>query len=286
MPATPNLLQVLDQKRLEAHKEFSEKHAFAQKWLAEKGLSLDEVREHSAKLLTGVTLGSALLLSTPHLPIVGAKAKPPPTHQIMTDFLKRLQTAGTQSLNIEIETQLLADVQKFYGIPAAFELDRQRLPTYRGQIGLEQHLARFAGDTLVAQQAFLETGMAPDRGAFGYFQQPGETVEIAIEREKFYIVLQTFMIPGWDQDWVRLKDWYKFRKFLVINPETGKAVVAVLGDSGPATSTDKVFGGSPEVMAGLGLYPLKTKGEVWVLYLDDPGNQIPLGPVASKGGVQ
>ena len=56
-------------------------------------------------------------------------------------------------------------------------------------------------------------------------------------------------------------------------------MVAVLGDSGPAPWTGKQFGGSPEVMAALGFLPRETKGKVVVLYLDDPGNSIPLGPL-------
>ena len=61
------------------------------------------------------------------------------------------------------------------------------------------------------------------------------------------------------------------------------AVVAVLGDSGPGTETGKQFGGSPEVMASLGFYPKATRGDVVVLFLDDPADTIPLGPMFIKG---
>lgn len=49
-----------------------------------------------------------------------------------------------------------------------------------------------------------------------------------------------------------LRDWYKHRKVLIVNTENGNAVVAAIGDSGPAAWTGKQFGGSPEVMEHLG----------------------------------
>ena len=65
----------------------------------------------------------------------------------------------------------------------------------------------------------------------------------------------------------------------MVNPDNGAAVVAVIGDAGPAKWTGKQFGGSPEVMHDLGFYPKKTKGKTIVLFLDDPDNEVPLGPV-------
>ena len=66
---------------------------------------------------------------------------------------------------------------------------------------------------------------------------------------------------------------------LAINPETGAAVVAVIADAGPAKWTGKQFGGSPQVMHDLGFYPTKTKGKILLLFIDDPDDKIPLGPL-------
>lgn len=286
MSANHPLVTKLLQKKAQVQSEFEKRHEFAQKWLEERGLSLDQIREHSAKLLTGATLSSALLLASPHIP--QALGQPHFHKPVLTiqEFLLKLKTVQEANTTKEIEEEIVENIQNLYGVRTTFELDQNRLPTYFGKMGLEQHLVRYSGDSLENHQAFLQAGVAPGRGAFGYFSENGELDPEAAERERFYIVLQTFVIPDWNKDWVKLKKWYKFRKFLVINPKTGRGVVAVLGDSGPATWTGKVFGGSPEVMAGLDFYPKVTRGDVLVLFLDDPENNIPLGPLFMKGVYQ
>lgn len=287
LPAKPNqLLLALTQKHAQAREDFAKKHEFAKKWFDERGLDLAQIRQHSTKLLTGATLSSALLLSSPVLAQVG-KVVPLTNIRINNEQSKeRLRQIAESILTANKEEELVEVIKSLYGVSAAFELDRNRLPAYTGLMGLEQHLVRFLGDTTNRTDAFPEVGMAPSRGAFGYFYEEGKPEKVAIAQEKYYIVLQTFVIPTWNRDWVLLKNWYKFRKFIVINPENGRAVVASLGDSGPATWTGKVFGGSPEVMHELGFYPGKTRGNVVVLYLDDPGNEVPLGPLTLRGGIQ
>ena len=75
-----------------------------------------------------------------------------------------------------------------------------------------------------------------------------------------------------------LREWYKYRKVLIVNTDNGNAVVAAIADSGPAAWTGKHFGGSPEVMEYLG-GPRYKKGPVLIFFVDDPENKIPLGPV-------
>jgi len=126
-------------------------------------------------------------------------------------------------------------------------------------------------------------GIAPGKGAWGYFaptQQDFTTQDYL--REKYYSVAQTLYLPNWNQDFRYLRDWYKYRKILVVNPANGQAVVTVLADAGPANWTGKQFGGSPETMKELDLHKGSRKGLVLFLFIDDPDNLIPLGPVSSK----
>ena len=283
MPHTPaqTLLAVLKQKKQSAQKELTDRYPRSREWFARKQISLSDIRAHSARLLTGATLGSALLLVAPHLPLVNKNlTQSVATADSWENFLTRLHEIITSEITPDTEAEISANVKKQYQVSAVFSLDNNRIPFYFGSMGLEQHLMRFEGDTAI-QHEFPETDMAPARGAFGYFfAQSDKTVAQMVAEERFYIVLQTFLIPEWNDEWAQLKRWYKFRKFLVINPKNGKAVVAVLGDAGPAVWTGKKFGGSPEVMAELGFYPEKHKGDTLILFLDDPGNQIPLGPIA------
>ena len=178
-----------------------------------------------------------------------------------------------------IEDVILAST----GLPTKATLDGQQLNHQVGYIGYEQHLRRYPGDTLLDHDDEQIAGIAPGLGAWGYFarSQSQFTTQDYL-REKWYSVAQTLYLPNWNQDFVKLRDWYKYRKILVVNPVNGTAVVTVLGDAGPAHWTGKQFGGSPEVMKALNLHLGPRKGLVLFLFLDDPDNQIPLGPVINK----
>lgn len=175
------------------------------------------------------------------------------------------------------------------GVPSKAVLDNHKMNKLVGLIGGEQHLYRYPGDTLEQhalseddKKMYLPSGIAPGLGAWGYFA-PSKAffTKQDEQRERYYIAAQTFLFPGFYSD-KEFKNWLKFRKIIVYNPATGQAVVAVIGDSGPATYTGKSFGGSPEVMHYVGLATGSRKGEVIVLFVDDPGGKIPLGPVQSK----
>ncbi len=285
MPKTRQLtlLAHIASKRDLAVQVFKKKYPAAHKFFTDKQIPLADIRKHSAKLLTGATLGGALLLSSPKITEMIKPGFSQERHMFslteVENIFKNLPAQIPRPL--DTETNIENAINDVYGLRAAFELDGNRIPFYHGGMGLEQHLYRFSGDTLAGHQ-YPEEGFAPLLGAFDYFARPGVTRTQWEKEEQYYIVLQTFLIPTWNQDWARLKPWYAFRKFVVFNPENGKGVVAVLGDSGPAVWTGKVFGGSPEVMADLGFYPKYTRGDVVVLFLDDPENKVPLGPLEVK----
>ena len=111
-----------------------------------------------------------------------------------------------------------------------------------------------------------------------------ETLDLLVvkkdkQREKYYLAVQTFLSPGFAERVGEYRDFYRFRKMLVVNPKTGQAVVAVIGDAGPAAWTGKHLGGSPEVMDYLGREDGAKKGPVLYFFIDDAKDTIPLGPV-------
>jgi hypothetical protein len=157
------------------------------------------------------------------------------------------------------------------GVNAKASLEGEHLNSTYGYIGAEQHLARYPGDNMSVHPAIpqLDEGMAPGLGAWGY---------VPADKEKWYAVVQTLYLPDWARRQPYLGNWYKFRKVLIVNTMNGNAVVADIADAGPAAWTGKQFGGSPEVMNYLG-GPRYKKGPVVLFFVDDPKNQVPLGPV-------
>ncbi len=281
-------------QRLRAEKEFKKKHPQAKKLLEKKGLKLEKVRQHSSKLLTAGALAGGLLLASPkpQLPSVtlpydwvktlteAGLVSPKDSQKFLTDSLKEVLPKISCPLTPEIERQVGFLMEKLTGIRARASLQGERLNTCFGLIGAEQHLPRYPGDTVSQHDEFQESGITPGRGAWGYFAKSrNELNPDDVLREKYYVAVQTLYLPDWEQRLPYLRDWYKYRKVIAINPENGQSVVAVIADAGPAAWTGKQFGGSPEVMYHLGLHKGMRKGPILLYFVDDPENKVPLGPV-------
>lgn len=291
-------------RHLDAKLKLAKKHPHLNKFFTEKGLELDKIREHSAKILGAGTLVSALLLNPPNQTLVlppphevieklkvkgisieskgeVSKEKIKATPEALVDILKSSIPEKPRPLDRNEEKFLEQIFQNILGVSARANLEGEHLNTTYGYIGAEQHLRRFPGDTLRehGEGTILKEGMAPGLGAWGYFAKSRENLtEDLVEIEKWYAVVQTLYLPDWYKRQPHLKNWYKYRKVLIVNTQNGQAVVAAIADSGPAAWTGKQFGGSPEVMNHLGGSRYK-KGAVIIFFVDDPENEVPLGPV-------
>lgn len=255
-----------------------------------KKIEIKNMRAHSAKLLGAGAVFGALLLSPPD----NSKALPAPyaliekldnsdeggINKFLVETLKDILPEKVRPLTQAEEKLLEQILQNSLGIKVDANLEGEHLNTAYGLIGAEQHLMRYPGDRLANHDAeTLASGIAPGRGAWGYFAQNADALtNDLVETEKWYAVVQTLYLPDWNIRQPYLKNWYKYRKVLIVNTENAKSVVAAIADSGPAAWTGKHFGGSPEVMNYLG-GPKYKKGAVLVFFVDDAQNKIPLGPI-------
>ena len=194
---------------------------------------------------------------------------------------KILSAVNGPAGHLENESQLYLEQQlsEILGFQVMAELDGKQLNHSIGIMGSEQHLLRYPGDLLANHDAYQEAGMAPNRGAFGWFTENGELTPEAIMREKYYFAVQLMYLPDWNQNYPELKPWYQYRKMVVINPSEQLAVVGVIADAGPAMWVQKQFGGSPEVIREGKIWSPNTRGKVMLLFIDDPDDQVPLGPI-------
>lgn len=244
---------------------------------------------HVRKMLTSGALAASLILSpgqstasTPLLP-ESANHALVSTHDLRQALIEQLKSSlppTVEPLNDSQETKISKIFHEVYGIHASAVLEGEKLNRSYGLIGAEQHLPRYPGDTAEAHGQFIGSGITPGRGAWGYFaQSKAQLTPELIEKEKYYVAVQTLYLPDWNTRLAYLRDWYKHRKVLVVNPENGRAIVAVVADSGPAAFTGKHFGGSPEVMAYLERKDGRQRGPVILFFVDDPQDQVPLGPL-------
>ncbi len=283
------ILQVCD----EAKQRFDEKHQDLIGWMKENEISFSDVRLVSQQLLAATSLAGAVAMNSPEgrvkVPQIQAQEKTQDdllasvSQEEHDEIMKKLESIVQMPPgHMEKETELYLEQQlsEILSFEVTAELEGQRLNHSIGIMGGEQHLYRFPGDSLGQHDAYQEAGIAPNRGAFGWFTEQGELTEKAIAREKYYFAVQTLYLPNWNTEHPTLKPWYKFRKMVAINPAEKVAVVAVVGDAGPAAWVQKQFGGSPEVIREGKIWSPKSRGRVLLLFVDDPDDKIPLGPIS------
>lgn len=265
----------------------NDKHPHAVKLLASAGVKPGKIREHAAKLLTSGAIAGSLLLSSPQTGLLPDPQQSSAIIQSRTDISKSLINQLSQvlpkvieALSDEEETKISHLLFDIFGITAVPRLGSTRLNQTYGLIGAEQHLPRYPGDTVSQHDEYQKSGITPGLGAWGYFaKSKNDLTQEDIQKEKYYVAVQTLYLPDWNMRTRFLYEWYKYRKVVVVNPINGKAVVAVIADAGPADWTGKHFGGSPEIMAYLNLITGKQKGPVILFFVDDPDDQVPIGPL-------
>lgn len=270
------------------HKKLWAKHKKALTWLSQ-----------NTKQLAAGTYGSFLLfaapvtlaLPSPHQLLIAdhQHIKPQTLHakESLISQLSVMLPQNIRPLTIDEEQKIGQVLSDYFHVTARVEIFGKRLNRSYGIIGAEQHLARYPGDsmnthfdTLEEANQYYSSGMAPGLGAWGYFA-PSKTIftQKDKEREKYYVAVQTFLVPDYNNRVSEYRDFFQFRKMLVVNPQNGKAVAVVIGDAGPAEWTGKHLGGSPEVMRYLERVDGALKGPVLYFFLDDPNDSIPLGPI-------
>lgn len=295
MPKTAqsNFRDALKLKSLEAKVNFQKKFPVAHQFLLDKGLELGKLRQHSAKIISAGALTGTLLLTPP----TGIGQLPSPSEIVksidelgnnedqslpqkeMIESLKNMLPEVPRPLARDEEKKLEEVIKNLTNVSAKAGLEGEHLNTSYGYIGAEQHLKRYPGDILENHGPYYKEGIAPGLGAWGYFSKSkSELNSNLIEIEKWYAVVQTLYLPDWAERQPYLRNWYKYRKVMIVNTKNGNAAVAAIADAGPAAFTGKHFGGSPEVMEYLGGARYK-KGAVLLFFVDDPENQVKLGPV-------
>lgn len=206
---------------------------------------------------------------------------------LLAQVLSAKVPSEVRPLDASEEKDIIDILSTRFGFNVNAEVNNIRLNRSYGLIGGEQHLYRYPGDNVYAHAdtssdwaKYGNSGIAPGLGAWGYFALSKEQFsEKDKQREKYYIAVPTFLAPGFAENFDKYRDFFKYRKMLLVNPKTGQAVVSDIADAGPAEFTGKHLGGSPEVMDALGLATGPRKGAVLYFFIDDSSDTIPLGPI-------
>ncbi len=282
-------LERLKTRAEESHHKLRQQYPHVAKKLDQLGLDLKEVRRHSARTLAAAALAGTMIAGTPKVshdlkPTANAAqmAANQIDQKVKTDLLGLLpQKAGP--LSPATEAKVSEILFKDLGIKAVASLEGNHLNTSYGRMGGEQHLPRYPGDSAAQHDQLSSKGITPGKGAWGYFvSSKAALTQEDFMKEKYYVAVQTLYLPNWNKDFNYLKEWYKHRKVLVVNPATGKSIIAVIADAGPAAWTTKHFGGSPEVMDYLTPFAGGNNGKVLLFFLDDSAKPLALGPIETR----
>lgn len=280
------------EKRKGVNGRLWENHKDALKWIGEKVPAKERIASSAigALMLTNALPGA--ISAIPSATAEFVRPKEVEVHQnktpLLSSSLENLLPQNMRPLTPAEEDSVSKILSDQFKLNVSASLDGKRLNRSYGYIGAEQHLARFPGDAMVSHlgpkpvenKLFYSSGMAPGLGAWGYFtKSQNDFSQEDAEREKWYIAVPTFDAPGYLENTGEYSKWFKYRKMLVVNPKTGQAVVTDIGDAGPAEWTGKHLGGSPEVMAYLGLQHGPRKGAVLYFFIEDPNDTIPLGSI-------
>jgi hypothetical protein len=279
--------QTLAEKWTNRHRtlqsEIFDKHKDAFKWLVDNSKQLAVGSLASVFLLASPAAAKIPVLSTASAQITQTIDK----KVFLVYDLRNVLPSDVRPLTSDEEASVGAVLSRDFGMQVSAELDGKRLNTSYGLIGQEQHLPRYPGDNIFnhfGSQAeadkYWSYGLTPGLGAWGYFADSAASLtQTDIDREKYYIAVQTFLAPGFDSNPKEYTDFFKYRKMLVVNPQNGKALVADIADAGPSPWTGKQLGGSPEVMSYLERFDGSQRGPVLYYFINDPNDTIPLGPV-------
>ncbi|MBD3279524.1 MAG: hypothetical protein GF390_02320 [Candidatus Pacebacteria bacterium] len=277
----------------ELKKQILAKHQDVAVWLQEHDLELEDLKDASQQLLAAISLAGQVAMNQPaevqaqeQLQAIAEEKKDDWLAQVTNEEYQEIINkmigfahGPVGHLDKEAELYLEQQLTDILGFAVTAELDSHRLNHSIGIMGSEQHLRRFPNDKLTDHDAYQQAGLAPNRGAFGWFTENGQLTSQSIMREKYYFAVQTLYLPDWNSNYQELKPWYKWRKMIMINPSEQLAVVGVVGDAGPAAWVKKQFGGSPEVIREGQVWSPKTRGHVILFFVDDPDDEIPLGPI-------
>lgn len=287
-----DLHQKLTSLRNKAIGDLHQKHRGSVAYLRKKLLLPEGFKDKSKRLLAGATLAGSLLFNPLNLALPNILDKPAEERmkiglataeevkKLLAEKIANFVPGEIGKLSDDDKDKVCQVLKEVLGVDVCFNLEGNEINYSYGWIGYEQHLPRYPGDTLEEHDEELVAGITPGLGAWGYFAESKEALtKEDYLKEKYYAVVQTLYFDDWPVRSEEIYNWFKHRKVIVVNPENGTACIGIIGDAGPAQWTGKQFGGSPELMKALDLHLEWRKGKVFILFVNDPDNKVPLGPI-------
>jgi len=200
-------------------------------------------------------------------------------HTAVMDKMSQMVQQPAGHLAKQDEMYLEQQLTDLFGFEVNAELEGVRLPHSIGIMTALPHLRRHPTDTLKDHGRVHAAGIRDVRGGFGWFTEMGQLTPAGTLQEEYYFAVPAQFLPTWQSSPSLVKNWLKFRKMVMINPTDQRAVVGCVGDLGPSEWVHYQFGGSPETIVDGKVWSPQTRGHVLLFFINDPMNQVQLGPL-------
>ncbi|MDA1079270.1 MAG: hypothetical protein O2840_01105 [bacterium] len=203
----------------------------------------------------------------PEKPVTQQINNPQPTPEPERDeIFAKLETAAS-SLSQLSEKELLyleQQVSDLLGFEVTSSLDDQRLTHTFGKI---QALAEFVlqpHQNTVSTPAVRGANMQATRPTLGWAKKPPENGE-----KHFLLANHLLLLEDWHLKYAHYKNWYKWRKLLVLNPFNRVAVIVELASFTLPNPMQYQFGGSPDVIRASQAWSPEAQGHVCVFFIPE-----------------
>lgn len=286
MPAKSNQLKlkIIQQYLEDTHENLIRSQAVVEQWLNATNLSIDELRfapQNSPRYQ------QASMVVSHSVTEVIAKAKDAELlhtitmeeHQAIIFKLREVSKLNPGELPKNDLLYLEQQLSDIFGFEVVSELDDKRLPFAMGTMMAAPHLRRFPNDQLADHQRYQEAGLSKTRGSYDWMLEGGELSDQAAARERYGVALPLAYLPDWQQNYLALKQWYQYRKLLIINPFDLKAIVGSVTDGSMVATLKYQFAGSPEIIREGMIWSPSASGKILAFFINDEENKVVLGPI-------
>ncbi len=286
MPAKSNKLKlkIIQQYLEDTHENLIRSQAVVEQWLNATNLNIDELRfapqnspqyqQASMAVDHSVTKAIAKAKDAELLHNITMEE-----HQAIIFKLREVAKLNPGELAKNDLLYLEQQLSDIFGFEVISELDGKKLPFAMGTMMAAPHLRRFPNDQLQDHQRYQEAGLSKTRGSYDWMLEGGQLSDQAARRERYGVALPLAYLPDWQQNYLELKQWYQFRKLLVINPFDLKAIVCSVTDGSMISTLKYQFTGSPEIIREGMIWSPNASGKVLAFFINDEEDKVTLGPI-------
>lgn len=279
-------LKIIKQYLEDSQETLQQSHPVIQQWLETTGLTVDDLRktsenapEYQSSPNVVETSVSQQLNQDSQQDVELLHTITLEEHQAIIYKLREVAKLNPGDLEQDDLLYLEQQLSDIFGFEVTSKLDDHKLPFTLGTMAAAPHQRRYPKDKLGEHNRYPEAGMTQTRSSFGWMLEAGQLSATATKQEQYGLSLPLAYLPEWQQDYSQLKDWYRYRKMLVINPFELKAIIASVINIDLVSTLKYQFAGTPELIRAGFIWSPKASGRVLVFFINDEPDNIKVGPI-------